>query len=336
MIRLGIAGLGKMGLSHLAIAGAHKDVAIAALCDDSRVLLDGVGRYSNARTFRKFTGMIEDGGLDAVIVATPPSVHAEMVAAALDAGIAVFCEKPFTLASRTSSALAATASRRGLANQVGYHNRYVASFAEVKRLLELDLLGPLSHARAEAYGPVVLRPQGGSWRSKPQLGGGCLYDYAAHPIDLLTWYFGVPARVGSSVRGRIFSRDADDEVYSTLFFANGLNAHLSVNWSDPSHRKMSTSVSLWGQHGTLYADRQELRVFLRRDPGIAGYQAGWTVRYTTELTPPVEFYLRGEEYSAQLDGFFASVATPSAASSSPFESAAQTDRVIEMIVADSQ
>ncbi len=75
-----------------------------------------------------------------------------------------------------------------------------------------------------------------------------------------------------------------------------------MNWSDESQRKMTTKLTIWGTNGRIYADRQECQVYLRdtrRHP--AGYQTGWNVRYTTELTEPVWFYLRGEEYSAQLD-----------------------------------
>jgi hypothetical protein len=119
-----------------------------------------------------------------------------------------------------------------------------------------------------------------------------------------------------------------------------VSAQLSVNWSDESYRKMSTKISLWGTRGRIYADRQEVQVFLRDDAALpAGYRAGWNVRYTTELTNPVWFYLRGEEYSAQIDYFVQQIAAlaPGAAPGdnvNGFVSAAQTDRVIGMMLAD--
>jgi predicted dehydrogenase len=337
MMRAGIVGLGKMGVSHLAIMGAHPDVELAAICDKNGIVLDVLGKYSNAQQFKSFSKMIRDGGLDAVIVATPPAAHGPMVSEALTNGVAVFCEKPFILGWREADDLSGLAESKGLANQVGYHNRFVASFAEVKRLVVAGAIGKISHARAQAYGPVVLRGKGGTWRTKSNLGGGCLYDYAAHPINLLTWFFGVPAEVRGSIRKTIFSRDADDAVYSTFEYANGLSAHLSVNWSDASHRKMTTSVELWGENGSIFADRQEIRVFLRSvPPSLNDYIEGWTVRYTTELTSPVGYYLRGEEYSAQIDHFFGGVAGSVPTNRSSFRSASETDRVIEMIIEDSE
>ena len=67
---------------------------------------------------------------------------------------------------------------------------------------------------------------------------------------------------------------------------------------------MTTRITIWGTAGRIYADRQECQVYLRDTAPIPdGYEQGWNVRYTTELTEPVWFYLRGEEYSAQVDHF---------------------------------
>jgi predicted dehydrogenase len=174
-----------------------------------------------------------------------------------------------------------------------------------------------------------------TWRTKKSEGGGCLYDYAAHPLNLLNWYFGAPAAVRGSVLGQIYSTDTDDEVYSTLAFEGGLTAQLSVNWCDESFRKMSTKLSLIGSKGRIVADRQECQTYLR-DTAVAppGYIEGWNVRYTTDLTEPVWFYLRGEEYSAQIDQFIGCITGKSADNVNDFASATQTDETMAMIIAD--
>ena len=129
---------------------------------------------------------------------------------------------------------------------------------------------------AEAYGPVILKPKGATWRTQRAEGGGCLYDYAAHPINLINWCFGLPAQVTGTILGSIFSADTDDEVYATFGFAGGMSAHLSVNWSDESYRKMSTKITLTGTKGRITADRQELQAFLREtSPGLPDYHEGW-------------------------------------------------------------
>jgi predicted dehydrogenase len=280
--------------------------------------------------------MLGDVDLDALIIATPSSTHAKMVRAALNEGLHVFCEKPFCLDFSDSEQLAALADEKGLVNQVGYHCRFVGAFQEVKRLLDIGAVGEVTHVLAEAYGPVVLRRRGGSWRMQRSEGGGCLYDYAAHPLNLLNWYLGEPRAVRGSILNKIFSNDTDDEVCGTLYYEGDRSAQISVNWSDESYRKMTTKVTIWGTNGRIFADRQECQVYLRDLSGIPeGYQPGWNVRYTTQLTQPVWFYLRGEEYSAQLDYFIKCIQDKNTDKNvNSFKSAAVTDRVISWIIAD--
>lgn len=334
MIDLAVVGLGKMGLSHLSMIRAHPEVNLVGVCDATGYLLDILKKYTGVTTYKQFEKMLDEAKPQAVIIATPTHLHAGMIRAALERDIHVFCEKPLVISPEDSVALTELAAKRGLVTQVGYHNRFVGAFREVQNLLEAGAIGPVNTALAEAYGPVVLKPSGRTWRSQRTTGGGCLYDYAAHPLNLLTWYLGTPDSVSGSQLTSIFSAQIDDAVASTLHYPTG-TAQIIANWSDESQRKMTTKVTLWGPHGRIYADRQEIQVYLRDTAPIPeGYRAGWNVRYTTELTEAPWFYLRGEEYSAQLDDFVRRVATRQLAGENTFASAAVTDLVISMISED--
>lgn len=338
MIRLAVVGLGKMGLSHHAMINAHPRVKVAAVCDGTGYVLDILNKYTGVRTFTDFDAMLAEVELDAIIIATPSSMHSKMVNAALAKGLHVFCEKPFCLDTQEGEAATRTATEKGLVNQVGYHYRFVGAFQEVKRLLDANAIGEVTHILAEAYGPVVLKPKGSSWRTQRSEGGGCLYDYAAHPLNLVNWYFGAPKGVGGTVLNKIFSKETDDEVFGTLFYDDGMSAQISVNWSDESYRKMSTKITIWGTAGRITADRQECQVFLRDTGKLPdGYQVGWNSRYTTDLTEPVWFYLRGEEYSAQLDYFVTCIEQKRAHDNvNSFETALVTDKVISLMIADAE
>lgn len=325
-----------MGVSHFAIANAHPDVELVAVCDSAGYLLSVVNKYTKVDVFSNYQEMLEKCDLDGVIVATPSHLHASMVELALERGLHVFCEKPFCIDAEEGRRLASLAQSKGLINQVGYHYRFVATFQEAKRLIDRGALGQVNHVLAEAYGPVVLRPQVLTWRTNRAAGGGCLYDYAAHPINLLNWMFGAPSAARGSVLQSIFSKETEDSVFSTLMFPAGVCAQVSVNWSDKSFRKMSTKLTVCGANGRLIADRQELQVYLR-NPEVAGgdYVAGWTVKNTTDMTDPTWFYLRGEEYSAQIDQFVQSInGTRVEAVEASFASAVETDASLAMISAD--
>jgi predicted dehydrogenase len=332
-IRLGVVGLGKMGLSHFAMVNAHPCVQTIA-CDGSGFMVDVLSRNIASPVYRDYDAMLKNEALDAVLIATPSRLHAPMVTAALERDLHVFCEKPFCLDWADSERLTALAADKGRVAQVGYHYRYVGAFREMKRILDTGALGRITHVIAEAYGPVVLRPKRGTWRTQKSEGGGCLYDYAAHPLNLLNWFFGTPALVSGSVLTPIFSEGIDDQVMATLGWDDGPTAQLSVNWSDESHRKMTTRITMIGTNGRIFADRQECQVYLRApDTALPGYDAGWTVKYTTELTEDAWFYLRGEEYSAQLDDFITAVADGKGrAVENDFASATATDRTMAMVI----
>jgi scyllo-inositol 2-dehydrogenase (NADP+) len=337
MIRTGMVGLGKMGLSHLAIARAHPGIDLVAGCDATAYLTDILGKHAALKCYADLDRMLEAEQLDALIVATPSKLHAGMVEKALDRGLHVFCEKPFVLDVADGERLVALAGSKSLVTQVGYHYRFVGAFKEAARLVRSGALGTVHHVRAEAYGPVVLRRKGATWRSAKSEGGGALYDYACHAIDLVNFVVGTPSSVSGVVRHSVFSRDVDDEVYATLHFTEGASGQLSVNWSDESFRKMSTRISVWGTNGRVVADRQECQLYLReRHDAMPDVHPGWTVRYTTDLSEEVWFYLRGEEYSAQIDCFAASVQQRRLDGENTFASALETDRVVAMMLGGSE
>jgi predicted dehydrogenase len=330
-----MVGLGKMGLSHLAILRAHPAIDLVAGCDSTAYLTDILQKHAGLRCYADLDRMLGAEQLDALVVATPSKLHASMVQRALDDGLHVFCEKPFVLDVADGERLAALAREKARVTQVGYHYRFVGAFREAARVVASGALGTIHHVRAEAFGPVVLRRKGGTWRSTKSEGGGALYDYACHAIDLVNFVVGVPTEVGGVVRASVFSRDVDDEVYATLRFEGGASGQLSVNWSDESFRKMSTRISVWGTNGRITADRQECQLYLReRHDALPGIDKGWTVRYTTDLSEPVWFYLRGEEYSAQIDYFANSVNTGRLDGENSFESALATDRVVAMLLGE--
>jgi len=332
MIRTGMVGLGKMGLSHLALVRAHPELDLVAGCDATAYLTDILSKHGGLKCYGDFDRMLDAEQLDALVVATPSKLHAPMVRKALERGLDVFCEKPFVLDVAEGERLVEMARAKSLVTQVGYHYRFVGAFKEAARVVKSGALGNIHHVRAEAYGPVVLRRKGATWRSAKNEGGGALYDYACHAIDLVNFVVAAPSGVDGVVRNSVFSGDVDDEIYATLRFAGGTSGQLSVNWSDESFRKMSTKISVWGTNGRVTADRQECQLYLREPhPALPGIGKGWTVRYTTDLSEEVWFYLRGEEYSAQIDYFAQSIKARRLDGENRFESALETDRICALV-----
>jgi predicted dehydrogenase len=333
-IKGAIIGLGKMGISHAAIVGAHPDVDLVAVCDTSTFMLDAFKKLSPTKVYTDYKEMMDKEALDVVFIATPTRFHYPIAKYAMEKNIHVYCEKPFTLHVSEGEELVQLAAEKRLVNQVGYHNNFIGTFRELKRLLKANVLGDVVHFLGEAYGPVVVKEKGGTWRSKPEEGGGCLYDYASHVLNLIQEIIGRPVYASGSQMKSIYSKGVEDAVYCSLKLNNGITGQLSVNWSDETYRKMSTSLTVIGKNGKIVCDATEIKVFLKEENKKEGFEKGWNIRYITDFAIPVNFYLRGEEYSAEIDNFVDCVLKRKQSEYNTFEQGLYTDKVAEMIIAD--
>jgi predicted dehydrogenase len=330
-IKVCIIGLGKMGISHLAILGANSSVEVVGVCDNSKIVTAFLKKQTPFDVYDDFRKMINESKPDAVIVSVPTQYHAEIIEELLESRINVFSEKPLTTDAEISKRLADKSKNARLVSQVGYHNHFIGTFIEMKRLIDNRVLGDLYHFTAEAYGPVVIRAKESTWRSNLKEGGGCLFDYASHVIDLINFSLGEIVNISEVELKKVFSIGVEDAVYGKLQLISGLSGILSVNWSDPTYRKMSTKFTIIGRNGKLIVDATELKLYLCEPIKDENYEIGWNVISVGALQQNVHFYLRGEEYTSQLDYFFDSIRRKRYFGENNFEEAAKTDHAIQLI-----
>lgn len=331
MIKVGLIGAGKMGISHLSILGAHPDVQVVGVSDTTKMVLDVLRKYSPFECYSDYEEMLSRAQPEAVFVAVPTKFHAGIVKNILQKGKHVFAEKPLCLHAKEGSDLVAAAFKNKVVNQVGYHNKFIGTFNEVKRIVEAGCIGDIFHFTGESYGPVVVRAKQNNWRSSPEEGGGCLMDYASHVIDLINYLISPIVKVKGAILKSFYSKHVEDSVFSLLESSSGVTGVLSVNWSDDTYRKMSTSITIIGSKGKIICDANELKVHFKSLDCPSGYTKGWNVKYITELTGNVDFYLRGEEYSSQIDYFLKAIQNKVPNTINTFESAWHTDKVIDLI-----
>jgi len=331
MIKVALIGAGKMGISHLAILGAHPDVEVVGVADTTKMVTEVLSKYTNFQCFSDYNKMIEEERPDAVVVAVPTKYHASLVARLLNEGIHVFVEKPFCLTANDGIELTKIATEKNLVNQVGYHNKFIGTFTEAKKLIDQGAIGEILHFSGDMNGPVVIKQKQSNWRSKPEEGGGCLMDYAAHLIDLINYLVAPISNVQGAILKSFYSGAVEDSVFSLLETENHISGVINVNWSDETYRKMSTQVTIIGSQGKIIVDATELKVYLKQDIADPNYTRGWNIKHINDFSEEVDFYLRGEEYSAQMDHFIKAVQQKVPNHINNFESAAQTDYVIDLI-----
>src|SRR5688500_6785870 len=130
-MRVGVIGLGRIGLYHARILRAHPDVASLAVIDvdpeRTRAAADELGS-DPASSVDELLGRV-----DAVVIATSTDTHAALIHASVDAGLPVFCEKPVALDLASTMAVAAHVRAANATVQIGFQRRFDAGYGAARR-----------------------------------------------------------------------------------------------------------------------------------------------------------------------------------------------------------
>ena len=334
MLRAGFIGFGRMGITHFSILNTHPLVNIAAVCDRSSTMLNTIKKYTGIRIYSDYREMINKEALDFVVISTPSDSHTEIIQSAVDNNLHTFTEKPFALTAAEGRETLEHLDNKTLVNQVGYVNRFNEVFMEVKKLLETGVIGEVKNFSSEMYGATVLKDSKASWRGKRKTGGGCMYEFASHCIDLVLYLLGQPDKVVGSIMQSIYSSDVEDLISSTFIYENGCTGTIMVNWSDESYRKPTNIVTIFGTRGKIIADKHAYKIYLKEADQANGFHQGWNTRYITDFAKSVRFYVRGNEFTRQLDYFVDCIEQKRTDNVASFAEALKTDVVMEEITKD--
>ncbi len=332
-VRIGIIGMGRMGLTHYPIINTHPDVQIVSVAETSSLILDMMKKYiPGLKTYSDFKDLLNARDIDGVIICTPSSLHYEACKLACENGISVFCEKPFTTSPKQAKELAEMFESKGLVNQVGYVNRYNPVFQRVKKYLEDEIIGKLVQVKGEFFSSTIIKPQKSKgWRSTRENGGGATYEMGAHILDLLNFILGTPEKVFGSVLTNMFSENVEDIMSTNLLFKNNVACSVLVNWSDTTYRKPMMKLEFMGTKGKIMADSYGLKVFMMEASDNALFHEGWTTIPKNTIPDPVPFYVRGNGYTHQLYDFADAVKAKKNNVICSFADAAETQEVIHKI-----
>ncbi|MDD3944905.1 MAG: Gfo/Idh/MocA family oxidoreductase [Bacteroidales bacterium] len=332
-LRIGIIGMGRMGLTHFSIINTHPSVEVTAVADTSSLMLTMMKKLlPNVKQFTDFNDLLNSGLVDAVIVCTPSSLHYPVCKLACKSGISVFCEKPFTTDPKLAKELADEFEAKRLVNQVGYVNRFDPVFKKVKELLNNQVIGEVKHVNAQFFSATIckLQPEK-SWRSKRENGGGATYEMGSHVIDLMEFLFGKPVKVIGSLLNQVYSESVEDICEAEMQYNDGITANIHVNWSEYTYRKPMMKIDIHGTKGKIIADFYGFKLFLREIELENGFSQGWTVVPMNMIPDPTPFYVRGTSFTNQLYAFADAVKDKQTTNGCSFRSATNTQEVIHTI-----
>lgn len=212
-IRVGIIGLGRVGLLRMELAGKHPSLALVAVCDVKKpdAAIPGGCRY-----FENYKDLLASG-VDAVFVATPNRFTPAIVVAALRAGKHVFCEKPpGRTVQDVEEIRAAEKESRGCVLKFGFNHRYHGAVMEAKRLVESGDFGKILWIRG-VYGKSGGLNFTKEWRSNRDFsGGGILIDQGIHMLDLFRYFLGDFSEIKSFVNTSYWDIDVEDNAFALM------------------------------------------------------------------------------------------------------------------------
>jgi predicted dehydrogenase len=252
--RLGFLGLGWIGRNRLEAILADGVATVAAIADTAHDATRAASALAADATVAGSLDELLGLQLDGLVIATPSALHASQAQAALQSGMAVFCQKPLGRCARETAMVVDAARKADRLLGVDFCYRNTRAMAALRELVQGGELGEVYAADLvfhNAYGPD--KP----WFHDPALaGGGCVMDLGIHLVDLALWMFDTP--VVDRVSSRLFARGRrlpcnpaviEDHAVAQLDLACGQVVRLACSWSLPAGRDAVIEATFYGTRG---------------------------------------------------------------------------------------
>lgn len=224
MIRAGIAGLGRWGRSLVSsVAGENDDIRFIMAATRTRGSAEDFCRSHGIALAGSYEEIVRHPDIDAVVLATPHTLHETQALAALAAGKHVFVEKPLTLDLQSARRVAEAARGAGLVLAVGLNRRFHPSFGELRNRLRQGRLGRLVAMVAQHTTSTAQFIAPDNWRAAPEEApGGGLTAVGVHSLDHMIELAG-PVQDVRCVTARHQPGLSDDTTTAMLQFAGGVS-----------------------------------------------------------------------------------------------------------------
>jgi predicted dehydrogenase len=230
MIRAGIAGLGWWGKT-LVESAADSD-AIRFVAGTSRTLSPEAQSFADEQGFRlleSFDAVLHDPEVEAVVLATPHSLHTSQVVAAAGAGKHVFCEKPFALSKRDAETAVEATRKAGVTLGLGYNRRFHPEMTKLRERISSGGLGTIMHVEATMTFPNALFLQPDAWRAnRGETPAGGLTPMGVHAVDGMIDLCGSIDRVYCQSFRRVVEIDSDDTTSILFRMKDGMSGYLGT------------------------------------------------------------------------------------------------------------
>lgn len=246
VLKAAIIGMGKMGRIRMRELAAHPGFEVRAICDINETV---AAEYPSMYFSQQWSDILQQD-LDVVVVCTFNHIAPDIICAALEKGLHIFCEKPpGTSVADVERIRKYEKMHPGNILKFGFNHRFHYAVMEAKSLIDSGRYGRLLWARG-IYGKAGGVSYEKSWRSDPTLaGGGILLDQGIHMLDLLRYFLGDFSEVKSFVEN-CFWKDVplEDNAFALLKTGAG---QVAMVHSSATHWKHRFNLDLFAEHGYI-------------------------------------------------------------------------------------
>jgi scyllo-inositol 2-dehydrogenase (NADP+) len=223
-VGVGLIGYGAIARAHAESVNAAAGLKVAAVCDVSDERRKAAERELSVRTHARVEDLLDDPEIGLVIVGTPPSIHADAVVAALEAGKHVVCEKPFAIHVHDVDRMIDTAAARGRVLTVYQSRRWDPDYLALREVVRSGRIGDPFYM--ESFIGGYSHPCD-YWHSHEPISGGTIYDWGSHYFDWILQLFPDSVRTVSATAHKRVWHDVTnaDQVRVDLTFAGGAQAN---------------------------------------------------------------------------------------------------------------
>ena len=255
IIGLGIAGLGRIGKIHFKNVDTFcENAKVVALSNLSVNNIEWIN--SNKKTiniYKRFDQMVNDKDVDAVIISSPTPFHSEQIKIALDAGKAIFCEKPIDLSLEKVIQVNELVNKSRIPFMVGYNRRYDPNILKIKKDLESGVIGTMQILKITSRDPF---PPDIDYMKKS---GGLFLDMSIHDFDMACYLSQQNVKkvysTGSVFGNKEIKEIGDiDTAVTTITFENGPIA--TIDNSRKANYGYDQRVEVFGSLGMSISQNQ--------------------------------------------------------------------------------
>ncbi len=252
MIRIGIIGLNYGRLVQLPAFRADARCEVVALAgSDAARARKAADELGIAKAFGDWRALVADKEIDAVAIATLPSLQAEIAVAALQAGKPVFAEKPLAGDLASARAMLTASEQSGLPTAIDFNFTQIMAWLRAKELLDQGAIGRLRHVtvhwHVESYS---IQQRMHNWKTlRGNDGGGILGNFISHCFHYLEWFGGPLVGLQARVAGMPDEPELETTVAMALRFASGPQVSLSMSCA--SYKGIGHRLEFFGEDGTL-------------------------------------------------------------------------------------